>query len=533
MLSDSARRLTGVAATDRILFIAGALLVVLAAAPYPIFDLDRFFAPKELALHVFALALALPILRRAKALSLDPTDLALALYLLIGAASALLAPDGWSAARAMAVSLSGAILFWSARASDDGTRRAVVAAAAAAAVAAAAMCLVQAYGVRFALFSPHRAPGGTLGNRNFVAHIAVVCAPALILAVLRARRGGAAAGIAGAALVSAALVLTRSRAALLGLAAGAAVLVYGFRRARSPLDDGRTAFRLRSLLAAAALGALAALLLPNTLEWKSDSPYLDTIAGLADYREGSGRGRIVQYSRSLRIAAAHPLLGAGPGNWAAVYPKFIRGFDPAIDYAIGRAVNPWPSSDWVAVLSERGLPTLAALLAVFVLLFRGAWRRTANGGDEALEGCALAATLASAAVVGCFDAFLLLPAPAFLLWSLAGATAAASPAVWSVQLPPRAARRLALAAALVMGAAVLRSSGQIAAMSIYSKARTRAQVARAALLAPGDARIRSRLDALRKMTRPAAAPVPPPAATPSDTTDDTPEQPDASGLQNN
>ncbi|HEX4047161.1 MAG TPA: O-antigen ligase family protein, partial [Elusimicrobiota bacterium] len=392
----------------------------------------------------------------------------------------------------------------------------------------------QAYGARFALFSPHRAPGGTLGNRNFTAHIAAVCAPALVLAVLRARRrAGAAAGVAGMALLCAALVLTRSRAALLGLAAGAAVLAYGFRRLKISFAGGRTAFRLRSLLAAAALGALAALALPNKLEWKSGSPYLDTIAGLADYREGSGHGRVVQYERSLRIAAAHPFLGAGPGNWATVYPKFVRGFDRSIDYTTGRTANPWPSSDWIGVISERGLPALAALLAVFAFLFHGAWRGAAAGGEEALEGCALAAVLASAAVVGCFDAFLLLPAPTFLFWALAGATAAAPPPVWSVRLSPRAARRLTLAAVAVLGAAMLRSSGQIFAMSIYSRARTRAQVARAALFAPGDARIRARLDDLRRPPRPAsaaAAPPPPaPAAAPGDATDDAPEQPDASG----
>ncbi len=517
------------------LFIAGALLVVLAAVPYPIFDLDRFFAPKELVLHAFALALVLPVLRRAKTLSLDRTDLALALYVLIGAVSALFAPDGWLASRALAVSLSGAIIFWSARASDDETRRTIVAAASTAAVAAAATCVAQAYGVRFELFSPHRAPGGTLGNRNFVAHIAVVCSPALILAVLRARRGWAAAGIAGVAVVSAALILTRSRAALLGFAAGGAVLAYGYWRSRSALNDGRTAFRLRALLAAAVLGVLAALVLPNKLEWRSDSPYLDTIAGLANYSEGSGHGRIVQYTRSLRIAAAHPLLGAGPGNWAVVYPKFVRSFDPAIDSTTGRTVNPWPSSDWIAVLSERGLPALAAILAVFVFLFQGAWRGAASGGEEALEGLALAAVLASAAVVGCFDAFLLLPAPAFLLWGLAGAMAAASLPVWSAPLSSRDARRLKLSVVLLLGAAVLRSSGQIAAMSIYSKARTRAQVARAARFAPGDARIRSRLDALHRPPRraPMAAAAPVPAPAPINTTDDTPEQPDTSGLETN
>ena len=46
--------------TDRIalrVLQLGTLLVVLLAAPYKQFDLDRFFVPKELALHVTALGL--------------------------------------------------------------------------------------------------------------------------------------------------------------------------------------------------------------------------------------------------------------------------------------------------------------------------------------------------------------------------------------------------------------------------------------------------------------------------------------------
>lgn len=483
-------------AANRALLVAGALLVVLAAAPYRAFDLERFLAPKELALNAVALALALPALPGAQTLELGLVDLLLAMYLTLSAASALFAPDRWPAVGALGVSLSGAALFWWARLSSGATRRTIVAAASAAAVLAAALALAQAYGLRLSLFSPLRLPGGTLGNRNFVAHLAAVCAPALVLSVLRARRPGAVAGAAGMAVLAAILVLTRSRAALLGLGAGAAVLVYGLRRLDA-LRDARTASRLKALLAAAAVGVLVALLLPNRLEWNSDSPYLDTIAGLADYHEGSGHGRLVQYTRSLRLAAAHPLLGAGPGNWGLVYPRYVRDFDPSIDYATGRAINPWPSSDWVAVLAERGLPAFVALLGVWLCLLSGAWSRAAAAGEDALEGYALAAVLASAAVVGCFDVFLLLPAPSFLLWALAGALASEPPASWTITPSPRAFQRLRLAVALVWGLALLRNSGQLIGMSLFTKAHTRAQLARAGLFDPENARIRSRLEAMR------------------------------------
>ncbi|HNW44998.1 MAG TPA: O-antigen ligase family protein [Elusimicrobiales bacterium] len=483
------------------LLAAGAILVVAAAVPYRMFDLARFFAPKELVMHMAALGLALLGLRRADKLELNRVDLLLALYLALSCVSALLARDRWLSTSALAVTLSGAAVFWGARsAAAAGARSMIVAAAAAAAVAGAAASLAQAYGFASVLFSLNRVPGGTLGNRNFMAHLAVICAPALVLAALRARRGaGFVCGAAGVAIVADALVLSRSRAALLGLAAGAAVLAYGAWRAGGRWRDAAMSSRQRGLLLAGILGVLAALFVPNTLEWKSDSPYLDTVSGIVDYRRGSGHGRLVQYARTLRIAAAHPLLGAGPGNWALAYPRFSEGFDPSIDYYTGRTINPWPSSDWMAILSERGAPALAALLLALLWLLLAAWRRTAGaaGADEYREGLTLAATLLGTFTVACFDAVLLLPASSFMAWAILGALAPPLPALRQVTLSSRARRRALTAVALAGTAAVLRSSGQVAAMALYSKARTVSQFALAARLDPGNVRIRSRLSALR------------------------------------
>ena len=93
---------------DRLLLVAGAIMVVLAATPYRLFDLDRFLVPKELVLHAAALALALLGLRRAKALEFSRIDLQLALYLALSFMSALFAADHWLSTRALAVTLSGA-----------------------------------------------------------------------------------------------------------------------------------------------------------------------------------------------------------------------------------------------------------------------------------------------------------------------------------------------------------------------------------------------------------------------------------------
>jgi O-antigen ligase len=355
-----------------------------------------------------------------------------------------------------------------------------------------------------------------------MAHLAVICVPALVLAAVTARRAwGALAAAAGAAVIAAALVLSRSRAAYLGLGAGLAVLAYGLWRARGRWGAQPYSPRLKALALAAVLGALAALLLPNTLAWRSGSPYLDTVTGMVNYRKGSGHGRIVQYTRTLRLAAQHPVLGVGTGNWAVVYPKLAAHYDhdPSINYFRGTTLNPWPSSDWVAVASERGLPALAVLLLVFLGLLLGAWRKTARAADrdEYFEGVALAAALAATATVACFDAVLLLPAPAFIAWALFGALAAAAPHKFTLNLTPRLRGRLLAAVALVGAAAVLRSAGQVAAMGVFSKARTLAQFGAAARLDPGNARIRERYAALleRRNQAPAAAPEPEllPAAT--------------------
>jgi O-antigen ligase len=108
----------------------------------------------------------------------------------------------------------------------------VLRAAAALVAVAAGTALLQAYGVRTEYFSVNRAPGGTFGNRNFVAHLCAIGLPVLAYLALRARsaRGlGAALGVLAAA--AATLVLTRSRAAWLASAAAAVPFALGVARA--------------------------------------------------------------------------------------------------------------------------------------------------------------------------------------------------------------------------------------------------------------------------------------------------------------
>src|SRR5882672_4460985 len=202
---------------SRFLLQLGAIAVVFAASPTRAFDLDRFLAPKELVLHLTALLaglFAIPAVRRSKG---NWVDLALGGYLVLGVLSASFATNPWLAARAVALSGSALVLYWTARGLRVAEREsALVNTVALAVVLAAVTSLLQAYGLESAIFSPNRAPGGTLGNRNFVAHAAAFGLPLVIVAGLRALRlSGILFASFGLSLVIAVLVLTRSRAAWL------------------------------------------------------------------------------------------------------------------------------------------------------------------------------------------------------------------------------------------------------------------------------------------------------------------------------
>lgn len=475
----------------------GAVAVVLAAVPYKAFDLDRYFVPKELVLHVVAAVAALAVVAGCRTLTLTAVDWLLGGFLVASMMSAALATNLWNAERALAISLSGALLFWTAGAlRRAGDASLLLVALAVSVVVAAATALAQAYGVQTELFSLNRAPGGTFGNRNFIAHYVAIGTPVVALMALTARRGlGSIGGGIGIAMLSAALVMSRSRAAWLAvIALGAITGALAF-MTRDRWAEPRTMRRLVVMGAAAVAGAIAAVALPNRLEWKSDSPYLDSATGLVNYKEGSGHGRLVQYGNSLRMTSAHAIFGVGPGNWPVVYPKYASRNDPSMSQDDGLTANPWPSSDWVAMVSERGfLATgllVAAVLALLVRTVLDVRRGQGRDRERVLTAIALIGTVVAVAVVGAFDAVLLIAAPTFLFWTLAGALApppsraggdAGATRVWATVL--------VLAIGLV-GAA--RSATQLAAMSAVNTSSRVAALADAARMDPGSYRVRVRL----------------------------------------
>jgi O-antigen ligase len=473
----------------------GLIAVVVIALPYKPFELDRYFVPKELVLHIVALILLVAVMSQSRVFHLDAADRLLALFLVLSAVSALFATNHWLAQRALAVSVSSAIVFWSARRLGVDSRRPLMIAAGMATLCAAGSALAQAYGIESEYFTLARAPGGTLGNRNFMAHIAGIGLPAIAWSTVTARRSiGTLVGSVSGAVVAAALVLSRSRAAWLAVAVSAAVLVLPVLASRKYWESQQARGRAARLVLAMAVGGLLAVALPNRLNWNSESPYLDSARGVVDFRKGSGRGRVAQYRNTLRMASAHPLLGVGPGNWPVKYVQFALPSDKSLTDD-GMTANPWPSSDWAAFVSERGFVAAIALFGAFAAIFFGAFRgwSTLTDGDAVLARLALIGTLAAAMIVSAFDASLLLAAPALIVWTVLGAAAGIRRSPRVVTMSPRTRTIAMLAAVFFAAISVARSATQVVAMdSVGRGGRTAGWVA-AAAWDPGSYRINFRV----------------------------------------
>jgi O-antigen ligase len=475
----------------------GAPLTVLAAVTWFEYELDRFYVPKELALHAFTFVCGLLLfgaMRRSPRLRVE---LVLGIFLLLSIVSSALATNIWVALRATAITASGLLLFAVGREMrDKGLARPLLVAVALAVVTACGMALLQAYGVETDFFSVNRAPGGTLGNRNSVAHLAAFGFPVVLVCALRAWRPvGFLLGAAGVAMVAGTLVMTRSRAGWLAFAAAVLILLLSFLLSPAVRQNGRIWLRLVLFVPLAAVGVFGAVYLPNSLNWRSDNPYLESMQGITNYQEGSGRGRLVQYRQSLEMSIDHPLLGVGPGNWPVRYPEYAADGDPSLDpSAPGATSNPWPSSDWVAFVAERGFPAALLLLAAAAMMAAAALRRVirARDADEGLQSAALLATLVAAAVAGAFDAVLLLALPTLLVWLTLGLLYPPEPDSEPRPAPAASGGLLITLLLAVSLVGMLRSGAHVFSMAAYASENS-AWMRRAAMIDPGNYRLQLRL----------------------------------------
>lgn len=471
----------------------GLLLAVLAALPMAPSDLDRHQFPKETLWHA-AVFIAVLLARPWPGLgSRRSQRFALVLFGGWSVITMVVAANPWLAWRAVTLTTTSLIALHTARyVAAAGAASVLIGWAATAAAAGAITGLAQAFGFEHSFFNELRAPGGTLGNRNFLAHIAAAALPVHAYLMVTARRRNLPLVAIGMAACMAMLVMSRSRAGWLAALAGTVVMLFAIWLARRSAGVSLPRSRLMLILVTPAIAVGAAVLVPTTLEWRSDSPYTDTLGNIANFREGSGRGRMLQYRNSLKLTQQHPVLGVGPGNWALHYGSVAPRNDPSFARNDVVPLNPWPSSDAVALLAERGIPgALAALLLVFACGWR-AVPAVRAGDARALGGAALAGTIASLGVAGMFDAVLLLAVPAgFAAITIGALLSRADGDVVSV-VQVRRSKAAAILVVLV-GAGLIRSAAQTAAYVVAGDGSSRQRLERAVFLDPFNYQLQIRL----------------------------------------
>jgi O-antigen ligase len=187
-----------------------------------------------------------------------------------------------------------------------------------------------------------------------------------------------------AAICASAMLLTGTRAAMLGLAAGAAVWLC----LRGGRLDRRMVRRVVAAVALIALGGAAFYFSPAGWNLRSRSRWFA--------EDPSGGGRLLLWRDTLRMPAARPLTGFGPETFTAQFTHF-----ESAELARQRPDFEWESAHnmFLDVLSAQGVPGLLALAA---LCGAALWAGLRRPGDAMTAG--LTAALVAGIVCQQFSA---------------------------------------------------------------------------------------------------------------------------------
>jgi hypothetical protein len=189
-----------------------------------------------------------------------------------------------------------------------------------------------------------------------------------------------------AALAVIAMLLTGTRAAYLGLAAGA--IVWAYMRAGKLHRPGR---RVAAMATAAILALTAFYISPagqlmrSRARWFAEDPW--------------GGARPLLWRDSLRMGLARPLAGYGPETFRAIFPRYES---VALARAYPDFAHESPHNIFLDALVGQGIPGLLVLIAWCALGFAAAWKIRATHPD--LAAC-LAAALAAGIVSQQFTVF--------------------------------------------------------------------------------------------------------------------------------
>ena len=198
-------------------------------------------------------------------------------------------------------------------------------------------------------------PPGTLGYTSYFANYEVyIVFAGAALALMAKGRAGHVLGIAAAGLASAGIVLSGTRAAILALLAGLALLAMWLRPSWK-----RAAILFAAILACGGLFYFspAGQSLRSRTRWYLEDPL--------------GGARLLLWRDSLAMASHFWLVGAGPETFSTEFPRYQS---VELARAYPEFYHESPHNIFLDALVSQGLPGLVALLAVCGLAFYAAWQ---------------------------------------------------------------------------------------------------------------------------------------------------------------
>jgi putative inorganic carbon (hco3(-)) transporter len=252
----------------------------------------------------------------------------------------------------------------------------------------------------------------TLDNPNLLAGYLLPILPLAVVALLRWRRPlPRMFAVTALAMGTAALVLTYSRAAWMGLVAGSAViaLLLAVRCTRRWPPLWRRVVPLVVLLGGAALLAV--------LVWQVEPLRVRVLSLVAGREDSSNNFRINVWLAVLDMIQARPWLGIGPGNDAfnLIYPLYQQPrFNALSAYSIP-----------LELTVEAGVPGLLAGLGLVAFSLRRALRLWRGDGPWALPALGVMAVIAALGVQGLTDTIFFRPEVQLTGWFCLATLAAA------------------------------------------------------------------------------------------------------------
>jgi putative inorganic carbon (hco3(-)) transporter len=252
----------------------------------------------------------------------------------------------------------------------------------------------------------------TLENPNLLAGYLLPILPLALVALLRWQRPlPRLFALTTLTFGTAALVLTYSRGAWMGLVAAAAVLVLllAVRQTRSWPPLWRRVIPLAVLLGGAALLAV--------LVWQLEPLRVRVLSLLAGRGDSSNNFRINVWLAALDMIQARPWLGIGPGNDAfnLIYPLYQQPrFNALSAYSIPLELS-----------VEAGIPGLLAGLGLVVASLRRGLQLWRGDGPMALAAMGVLAVIAALGVQGLTDTIFFRPEVQLTGWFCVATLAAA------------------------------------------------------------------------------------------------------------